>query len=266
MSWRNTGGQTLNHKEVTVGTELFADLDHYQSSWFTPWTASGRPRPSVYPKHQGFMTQLLATRLKHDRKAVFTPAKIYSSIFWTESSAPSLRSLLAYTLTCTCAEVERLIETCADEASIFSALLRSSAVGGEGRSSQRQRNSLTVNLTPFTPFKSPFSSESRVKITLWLRLWSWKKTQNWIINWAEQLTDKKKVQRHWFWIKMRIFRRFSCQQIPWRDKNKQWTALTNKLFQSSTVPWSTTLWTWHFILTYFHIHRPAAVNTHYYLV
>lgn len=34
-----------------------------------------------------------------------------------------------------------------------------------------------VYLTPFTPFKSPFSSESRVKITLWLRLWSWGRTK-----------------------------------------------------------------------------------------
>lgn len=34
-----------------------------------------------------------------------------------------------------------------------------------------------MDLTPFTPFKSPFSSESRVKITLWLRLWSWGRTK-----------------------------------------------------------------------------------------
>lgn len=47
----------------------------------------------------------------------------------------------------------------------------------EEKKDSGKRNSRTVNLTPFTPFKSPFSSESSVKITLWLRLWSWKKTQ-----------------------------------------------------------------------------------------
>lgn len=33
MSCRNIGGQaSANYKEVTVGTELFAELDRYQSS------------------------------------------------------------------------------------------------------------------------------------------------------------------------------------------------------------------------------------------
>lgn len=43
---------------------------------------------------------------------------------------------------------------------------------------ETDRNTTARNLTPFTPFKSPFRSESRVKITLWLRLWSWRRPGN----------------------------------------------------------------------------------------
>lgn len=45
------------------------------------------------------------------------------------------------------------------------------------RRGEKREGRETVNLTPFTPFKSPFSSESRVKITLWLRLWSCERNQ-----------------------------------------------------------------------------------------
>lgn len=50
-------------------------LDASLPSQFMPWTASERPRPSLYPELQRFMTQLVATRLKHNTEAVFASAR-----------------------------------------------------------------------------------------------------------------------------------------------------------------------------------------------
>lgn len=47
-------------------------------SGFMPWTASERPRPSLYPEHQRFMTQFLATRHKAQHKGSVYFCKIYS--------------------------------------------------------------------------------------------------------------------------------------------------------------------------------------------
>lgn len=97
-------------------------------SWFMPWTASERPRLSLYTEHQRFMTQLLATRLKHNTKTVFTSSR-FTVWAYKQSSPPSLWSLLAYTPH---TEVNRENERCADEASIFPVPLLSLAMKGEG--------------------------------------------------------------------------------------------------------------------------------------
>lgn len=154
-------------------------LDASLPSQFMPWMASERPRPSLYPKHQRFMTQLLATRLKHKHRGSVCFCQIYSVIFWTESSP---WSLLPYTLSM---HMHRSWEINGElTRHLFSPSRGWTGPWGEESKEEeeketntRKRNCFAVNFTPFTPFKSPFSSESRVKITLWLRLWSCKRTQ-----------------------------------------------------------------------------------------
>lgn len=81
-------------------------------SRFMPWVASERSHPSSYPEHQGFMTQLLATRLKHNTKAVFTSAR-FTGWSLEQRTLPRLAGLFSLThSTCTCTEVERLTEMC----------------------------------------------------------------------------------------------------------------------------------------------------------
>ncbi len=99
MSCRNTGGQaSANYKEVTAGMELFAGLDGYQSSseYLPPLTIYAQrattPTPVLYPKHQGFMTQLPATRLKHNTKGL-----VFTSARFTVGALPSLSGLLSLT-------------------------------------------------------------------------------------------------------------------------------------------------------------------------
>lgn len=111
---------------------------------------------------------------KHERQCLLLQDLQCDLLNRELSPVPLVSSRLRSTSTCT--EVERLTERRADEASFFSVPLLSRGRGGSQRERERKhvrnRNCITVNLTPFTPFKSPFSSESRVKITLWLRLWS----------------------------------------------------------------------------------------------
>lgn len=67
-------------------------LDASLPSQFMPWMASERPRPSLYPKHQRFMTQLLATRLKHNTEAVFASAR-FTVWSFEQRALPGLFSL-----------------------------------------------------------------------------------------------------------------------------------------------------------------------------
>lgn len=117
----------------------------------------------------------------HHRSIVYL-CQIYSAFFFIRecsSPVPPLSSPFTHSM---CTEVERLMESW--RGIYLPCLLALSwAVGGQRRDrgwkkrQHQEEKHFTVNLTPFTPFKSPFSSESRVKITLWLRLWSWKKAK-----------------------------------------------------------------------------------------
>ncbi len=65
-------------------------------SQFMLRSTSKWPRPSSYPQHQGFVTQILATRLKHNTKAVFTSARFTVRSFELRT-LPRPSSLLSYT-------------------------------------------------------------------------------------------------------------------------------------------------------------------------
>lgn len=108
-------------------------------SQFIPWKASERPRPSLYPQHQKVHDPVTRHWPQAQHRGGVYFCQIYSGIFWTQGSPSHTQQAHAQ--------------------------------------GQRNWSCFRVYLTPFTPFKSPFSSESRVKITLWLRLWSWGRTK-----------------------------------------------------------------------------------------
>ena len=71
-----------------------------------------RPRPALYPEHQRFVTQFLATRsAKRNTKAVFTSARFTACAFKNRENASLVSSPLAL-------DIPRLIERRADEAPI----------------------------------------------------------------------------------------------------------------------------------------------------
>ena len=93
---------------------------------FMPWTPSQWPSPSLYPDHQQFMTQLLATHLEQNTEAVFISPRF---TVWSLKQ----RALTPPPLLLTFTETERWIERCADEASISPAPLLKRVAGPPGR-------------------------------------------------------------------------------------------------------------------------------------
>lgn len=161
MSCRNRRTRVSKLPRAHQGDRVSWNLTRAPPPQFILWAASEWPRPSLYPKHQRFMTQLLTTGLKHNTEAVLTPPRFTVWSFEQRALPPSTQ------------HAHKSGDSWrTDEASI------SSIWAGPWGEESRAREEETVNLTPFTPFKSPFSSESRVKITLWLRLWSCSRTQH----------------------------------------------------------------------------------------
>ena len=184
MSCRNTRGKaSANYKEVTVGTELFVELDRYQrhSECLTAPTIYAldaqpvtKPLLVPWPSTVHDPVTCHSPRAEHRGSVYFS--QIYGVIFKTKgpNSSTSLTNIHRNR------EMNR--EMCwrgihfpCPTAETCRRAPRKSRVRKKKRETGRKT---TVNLTPFTPFKSPFSSESRVKITLWLRLWSWKRRTN----------------------------------------------------------------------------------------
>lgn len=185
MSCRNTGGQaSANYKEVTVGTGVIC-------------RTGSRPGFQQLPHS---VHDLRRRRLAGDHVPPRTPnikgsRPCYSPL---ASSTTQRQCLLLQDLQCDLLNRELSpVPLVSFSLTLDKHMHRSWEINRETRwrgvfflcpaaepgprgESKRERerkhvgnrNCITVNLTPFTPFRSPFSSESRVKITLWLRLWS----------------------------------------------------------------------------------------------
>lgn len=147
MSCRRTRGQASANYRSARG-RLFGwrnelqKIPHSAHNLY-PGRQESDHAPPYTPNIKRFMTQLLATGLKHNTEAVFTSARFTVGSF-EHRALPRL------------------------------SLSHTQQAHARG---PRNWSCFRVHLTPFTPFKSPFSSESRVKITLWLRLWSWGRTK-----------------------------------------------------------------------------------------
>lgn len=175
MSCRNTGGQaSANYEEVTGGTELFGCLTP-----LTIYALDGKraTTPLLVPRTSKVHDPVSRHSPQAQHRGSVCFCQIYSVIFRTEGSP---WSLLPYTLSM---HMHRSWEINGElTRHLFSPSRGWAGPWGEEskeeeKTNTRKRNCFAVNLTPFTPFKSPFSSESRVKITLWLRLWSCERTQ-----------------------------------------------------------------------------------------
>lgn len=152
----------------------------YLKSWIAAWGSANallrsrfmasvpneHPRPSLYLKHQEFMAQLITSNTT--QKQCLPLGDLQCDLFKRSSSLNSPSYSQAHKL--------KWMERCA----VPPPTLPRWAWKTQQRKKnnrRRKRSSFKVNLTPFTPFRSPFSSESRVKITLWLRLWSWERRE-----------------------------------------------------------------------------------------
>lgn len=124
------------------------------------------------PLHAPLTPKVHDNLFKHNTKAVFISAR-FTVIVLTEKVLLTPPSLPWLFLTHTYRSWGMTTEMC--WWGIYFPCSTAATCHGGAQKTSRKIKSFTINLTPFTPFKSPFSSESRVKITLWLRLWSCKK-------------------------------------------------------------------------------------------